>query len=208
MGYPIMTMTDDKIFSSTIRAENGLNWMNPQYRFYDMKRVKKNIPEDILKSYESKTPVSRNEIKEMVKKVMLKEYEKIDAQKSRQYNNYELYSKDQSIFTYNAHTDEIGHSFSAHSIEAQFTYGLQLANAKSFYDDYVKSGEKDDLLFVIMSDHGTYNYPYELELTNHGYKDNENRAFAYFLHPSFKNQTLYHNKETHVSQLAGYLSMF
>ena len=36
-------MTDDKIFSSTIRAENGLNWMNPQYRFYDMKRVKKTI---------------------------------------------------------------------------------------------------------------------------------------------------------------------
>lgn len=208
VGYPIMTMTDDKIFDSTVRSENGQNWMNPQYRFYDMRRVQKNIPKDIIEDYNSKVPKSRQEIKEMVKKIMLKEYKKIDARQSEQYNNYELYSKNQSIFTYTAHTDEIGHSFSAHSIEAQYTYGLQLANAKSFYDDYVKSAEKEDLQFVIMSDHGTYNYPYELELTNHGYRDSENRAFAYFLSPNFKNQTLYHNKEIHVSQLAGYTSMF
>ena len=41
-----------------------------------------------------------------------------------------------------------------------------------------------------MSDHGTYDYPYEVELTTHGKQDELNRAFAFFLSPRFKKHKL------------------
>jgi predicted AlkP superfamily pyrophosphatase or phosphodiesterase len=138
------------------------------------------------------------------------EYPKIDAEKSKDYLDHEFYDKARSIFTYNGDVDEVGHLYSASKIESQFIYGQQLANAKSFYQDYLKKYKRDNILFVVMSDHGTYDYKYELELTNHGYRDKNNTAFAYLFSSRFakSKNSLYQNEEIHISQLGPYLSMF
>lgn len=59
-----------------------------------------------------------------------------------------------------------------------------------------------------MSDHGTYDFPYQNEITNHGYQDKENRAFAFFLNKKFNNENLWKNEEIHISQFAGTLCMY
>jgi hypothetical protein len=47
-GYPIITMTDNKIFNDTIRTMNGFEWLNPEYKMTNIKQIQKNIPKEIL----------------------------------------------------------------------------------------------------------------------------------------------------------------
>jgi hypothetical protein len=108
-----------------------------------------------------------------------------------------------SWFTYVGNTDRIAHTFSARRVETQFSYAQQLANVKSIYEDYLRVNQ-DDTLLVLMSDHGTFDYPYEFEITNHGYQDKENRAFAFFMNKKFIGKKLPTEKEIHISQFAGF----
>ena len=39
------------------------------------------------------------------------------------------------------------------------------------YDYWIGTEKGDNIAMVVMSDHGTYDYPYEVELTNHGFQD-------------------------------------
>ena len=61
---------------------------------------------------------------------------------------------------------------------------------------------------VTMSDHGTYDYPYEIELTNHGYQDFNNTAFVHFMSPKFKGKKLAQSEVMHISQFAGSFCLF
>ena len=84
-------------------------------------------------------------MKTQVENIMNHEYPKIDKEKSKGYLDYEFYDKARSVFTYNGDVDEVGHLYSASKIESQFIYGQQLANAKSFYQDYLKENKRDNI---------------------------------------------------------------
>jgi hypothetical protein len=128
---------------------------------------------------------SREEVVGGVKGFMEEVYRGIDKEGIREGLDYNFKKEGRSWFCYTGDSDVVAHSFSARRVETQYMYGQQLANIRSLYDDYIKK-YADDILLVLMSDHGTYDYPYELELTTHGYQDAENRAFAFFLSPKFK----------------------
>jgi hypothetical protein len=82
-----------------------------------------------------------------------------------------------------------------------------MAAAKYLYEDYIKKYGKN-ILLVLMSDHGTYDFDYELELTNHGYQDAENSAFAMFMSPKFAGKSLHVAEPLHISKFAPFMCMF
>ena len=151
---------------------------------------------------------SREGVRGAVEGFMEKIYEEgIDKEGVREGLDYQFRKEGRSWFCYTGDSDVVAHNFSVRRVETQYMYGQQLANIRSVYDDYIRKYGQD-ILLVLMSDHGTYDYPHELELTTHGYQDDQNRAFAFFLSPKFKGKKLYKDKSIHISEFAGYFSLF
>ena len=204
VGYPIRTMTNDQVFSDTIMTPNGFSWLNPEYKTTELKKI--NSEQEGFNI--GPAAQAREEIIKKTGDFMEYSYKLINPEKSKNVLDYEIYSKNRSFFTYTGETDEIGHIYSLRGPQTQFSYGQQLANIKSFYKDYLQKYNKTDLLFVLISDHGTYERTIETEVTNHGYEDKENRGFAFLMNPSFGKKDIYKDREIHISQFASYLSLF
>ena len=174
--------------------------LNVTYHYQTLRKLTNETDLSILSN-------SREEVTNSTQQFMNQIYPGISGDEVAKGFDYRYQKQNQTWFTYQGNVDVVGHAFSARRIEAQYTYGEQLANVRAIYNHYIAK-EGENVLLVFMSDHGIYEFPYEVELTTHGYQDHENRAFAFFMSPRFKGRKLSKGESMHISRFAGSLCLF
>ena len=123
IGYPIRTMTDEKVFSTLYESHNGIEYLSDDYRVTsDSWHFKKPLEEvGPIWSSDSREDVIKN-IKRYMNHVFNNKIKHDEVKKTM---DYHFRQEDRSWFCYNGDTDGVAHNFSVRGAETQYCYGQQ-----------------------------------------------------------------------------------
>ena len=206
-SYPVLDMTSAPgVFSRQFDDVYGLGmgYLSKQFHVSDINEIKVNTNHTDMEILSKTRLETSDKIEEFTKLLS-------DRSFNRKTLANELQSKLTEFpnwFIYIGNTDVIAHRYSTSRVESQFLYSQQLANVRTLYEEYIQK-QSEDTLLVVMSDHGTYDWPYEFELTNHGYQDHTNSAFTFLLSKKFIDKPFQAaTEQIHISQFVPTLCMF